>query len=112
MCIRDSSIIEAKVNLYEQTFDFAPFELVDSKELTRAQLKGKINHNNFKNWNTSLSAKSSRIMLLNKLDEPEVLFYGDGYLNGEILLDGPFKNLNITVAGRTEKGTSIKIPWS
>ena len=51
-------------------------------------------------------------MLLNKLDEPEVLFYGDGYLNGDILLKGPFKNLNITVTGRTEKGTSIKIPWS
>ena len=108
----DYSISEAKVNLYEQTFDFTPLELVDSKEQTRAQLKGKINHNNFKDWNTSLAAKSSRIMLLNKLDEPEVLFYGDGYLNGDIFLEGPFKNLNITVTGRTEKGTSIKIPWS
>ena len=108
----DYFISEAKVNLYEQTFDFSPLELVDNKEQTRAQLKGKINHNNFKDWNTSLAAKSSRIMLLNKLDEPEVLFYGDGYLNGDILLKGPFKNLNITVTGRTEKGTSIKIPWS
>ena len=46
-----------------------------NKEQTRAQLKGKINHNNFKNWNTSLSDKSSRIMMMNKLDEPEAVSY-------------------------------------
>jgi len=108
----DYSIAKAKVNLYEQTFDFPQVTLNDSQENTSAQLKGKINHNNFKNWSTNLTVTSPRIMLLNKPNAPEVLFYGNGYLNGNLYIDGPFRNLNITMVGSSEEGTSIKIPWA
>ena len=108
----DYSIAEANVNLYEQTFDFQKLTLQDTKENTAAQLKGKISHTNFKNWNAALNINSSKIMLLDKPNVPDVMFYGHGYLNGIISIDGPFRNLNITVTGSTETGTSIKIPWA
>jgi len=106
------AIAEADVNLYEQTFDFQQLKIEDTKENTAAQLKGKINHTNFKDWNAALAISSPRILLLNKPNAPDVLFYGDGYLNGNITLDGPFRNLNLTMVGSTETGTSIKIPWA
>lgn len=108
----DYSIAEANVNLYEQTFDFQQLTLNDSKENTSAQLKGKISHIDFKNWNADLRIKSPKIMLLDKPVAPNALFYGNGFLNGNIAINGPFRNLNIDVTGSTEAGTSIKIPWA
>ena len=52
------------------------------------------------------------MLLLNTDNKPESLFFGEGYLNGKVNLNGPTKNLKISLDGSTEKGTSIKIPLS
>ena len=50
--------------------------------------------------------------MLNILENENEVFFGDGFLAGEVHLYGPSKNLTIDVVGATEEGTSIKIPWA
>ena len=40
------------------------------------------------------------------------MFFGKGFFDGKVRLEGFTKNLNITLVGSTEMGTSIKIPWT
>ena len=100
------------VSLYDQVFDFGSLKITDTEDRTTGILKGKITHSNFKNWGTDLTIGSDRILILKKPQEEEAIFFGNGYLDGNISLTGLMKSLSITVDGTTEKGTSIKIPWS
>ena len=52
------------------------------------------------------------MLLLNTTQTPEALFFGTGFLGGQVRLDGPTKNLKISLEGNTQPGTSIKIPWA
>ena len=58
-----------------------------------------------------LSVDSGGILLLNKKETSDALFYGKGFLSGDISMIGPVKNLKLKVNGLTAPGTSIKIPW-
>ena len=40
------------------------------------------------------------------------MFFGTGFLGGQVRLDGPTKNLKISIEGNTQPGTTIKIPWA
>ena len=61
--------------------------------------------------NIDLDINSNRLLLLNREKERGSLFYGAGFLDGNIHIHGPTKNLIIDVDGATAKGTSIIIPW-
>ena len=52
------------------------------------------------------------MVLLNTTQTPDALFFGTGFLGGQVRLDGPTKNLKISIEGNTQPGTSIKIPWA
>jgi hypothetical protein len=52
------------------------------------------------------------MLLLNTVQDSKSLFFGQGYLAGEVRLEGPTKDLNISVEGKTDNGTTIKIPWA
>ena len=58
-----------------------------------------------------MNINSDRLVLMNRLKEKGSLFYGSGYLDGDIHVHGPTKNLMIDVDGATADGTSILIPW-
>ena len=100
------------VNLNDQTFNFLPTTFKDVKFDTQAQLKGKIYHNNFQNWGFDFNIMTDRILMLNINENDDSVFFGDGFLGGEINLYGPSKNLSIDLVGSTMEGTNIKIPWS
>ena len=102
----------AVVKLKNQTFNFQPTTFKDIKFGTQAQLSGKIDHNNFKNWRFDFNILSDRILMLNIDEADDPVFFGDGFFGGEINLFGPSKNLIIDVVGSTMEGTHIKIPWS
>ena len=101
-----------RVALRNQEFIFDNSQLNEDFEGTQAQLKGRFFHQNFKDWNLDLEIESDRMLLLNTSQKPESLFFGKGFLNGNLSLSGPTKNLAISMQGTTEKGTSIKIPWA
>ena len=106
------TIQETNIDLNNQFFMFNNALMNDSSEETSAILNGTFSHSNFKNWQTNLSIYSERMLLLNTIQTPEALFFGKGFLGGQVRLDGPTKNLKISLAGSTQPGTSIKIPWA
>jgi hypothetical protein len=103
---------QTDIELSNQNFNFKSVQLTDSAEGTQAVLDGVFFHDNFSNWQTNLTIASDKMLLLNIKQTPESLFYGKGFLDGILRLNGPTKNLQINVEGGTEKGTTIKIPWA
>tara|TARA_B110000858_G_scaffold88768_1_gene102548 strand:- start:166 stop:1791 length:1626 start_codon:yes stop_codon:yes gene_type:complete len=97
--------------LSEQEIKFTPTFLFDQTRETKGLLKGTISHLNFKDWSMDMNINSDRLILMNRLKEKGSLFYGSGYLDGDIHVHGPTKNLMIDVDGATADGTSILIPW-
>ena len=100
------------VNLYENTFDFKDIDFYEDVIETSGTLNGSINHENFKNWSLDFQIDSNNLLIFNKIEENEPLFYGKGLLNGGVLMSGLFKNLIIKLSGSTADGTSIVIPWA
>ena len=100
-----------QLNFYNKVLEFLPTELSDNIFDTKANFKAKFSHSNFKDWNMDLSVDSDGLLLLNKKETPDVLFYGEGFLSGDISMKGPTKNPQLELAGLTAPGTSIKIPW-
>jgi len=101
-----------KVTLVDQSFNFNKTIFNDTSFGTEGELEGQINHLNFSDWSFDLNINSDRILMLDIPEDNEKVFFGDGFLGGEVHLYGPSKNLTIDVVGMTEKGTSIKIPWA
>ncbi|WP_317198371.1 translocation/assembly module TamB domain-containing protein [Aurantibacter crassamenti] len=104
----------SRVNLDKHTFDFDNIALTDVATGSKATIDGTISHDFFKAWALDLNVdtKNDRFLLLNTSYEEEVLYYGTAYLNGKGRIFGSTKALNITVDGKTARGTSLKIPLS
>ncbi len=108
--LANSSIIK----LYEQTFEFMDVTILDTQDYTKGKLNGTIKHTSFDDWQLGLKLTTDRLLVLNteEDEDEETLYYGTGYISGEAFLTGPTDQLTIRVNGRTEKGTSLKIPIS
>ena len=102
---------ETQINLYNNILEFTPTDLIDLIYNTKASIQAKFSHLNFKEWEMDLIVDSEGILLLNKIETSDALFYGEGFLSGDILIKGPIKNPKLEVVGLTAPGTSIKIPW-
>lgn len=103
---------DTKVDLINQDFIFRAVNLSEQAEGTSASMGGTFSHINFRDWSLDLQIESDRMLLLNTIQKPESLFFGQGFLNGNLSLTGPTRNLSISMQGTSEKGTSIKIPWA
>ena len=108
----DYVLEESKIDLSDDSFLFNSILISDVNENTSALVNGSFTHSNFKNWNANMTIDSERMLLLNTRQKPESLFFGKGFFDGKVRLEGFTKNLNITLVGSTEIGTSIKIPWT
>ncbi|WP_240321094.1 translocation/assembly module TamB domain-containing protein [Kordia sp. SMS9] len=108
--LANSSIIK----LYDQTFEFDNVTILDTQDYTKGLLNGTIQHTSFDDWQLGLILNTDRLLVLNteEDEDEETLYYGTGYISGEAFLTGPTDQLTIRVNGRTEKGTSLKIPIS
>ena len=108
----DYQAADTEVVLLNQDFIFKKTKLFEQAEKTSASLEGTFSHVNFKDWSLDLNVDSDRMLLLDTPQEPESLFFGQGFLDGNLKIKGPTKNLKISLQGATEEGTSIKIPWA
>lgn len=108
----DYQAATTQVKLSNQEFFFMSTTLFEQAENTSALLEGAFSHVNFRDWSLDLNIDSDRMLLLNTPQEPESLFFGQGFLDGNLNITGPTKNLKISLQGATEEGTSIKIPWA
>jgi len=99
------------VVLTKQKFLFGNTTISTAGAPGSALLNGSISHTNFKNWSIDFNFETAGIEILNKPQTPEALFYGKGIFAGNIALTGSFKNPLLALSGKTNSGTSIKIPW-
>ena len=99
------------ITFRDQQFLLDRASFVDAKSGTKAQVTGEMQHTNFNAWTLNLEVSSDRLLVYDKPQNPEALFYGQGFLDGKALFKGPTKALTLTVNGRTSEGTTMTIPW-
>ena len=92
------------INLDEST-------LIETNSNTFARLSGNINHINFKAWEMDLTLLTNRLLVYDRPEDENALFYGHGYLTGQAKFQGPTKSLTLEVVGSTSEGTTLVIPW-
>lgn len=102
----------SKILLYEQTFDFQPITITDTKMQTEGVIFGTIRHEYFKKWVLDLQIETDNLLVLNTEDEEGALYYGTGLIKGNTTLIGPTDNLIINVECTTNPGTEFIIPLS
>jgi hypothetical protein len=98
------------VDVTEKKFIIRSANMVDTKYNTKAKLFGSIGHTNFSDWKLDLTMNSNRILALDTKDSEDAAYFGTAFMDGEASVTGPISNLFIKVSGKSEKGTSIKIP--
>ena len=86
--------------------------MIDPLYNTNANIRGTISHSDFKDWELDLGFNSDKLFVLNKEFNPEEYYHGVAFIDGEIDLNGPSKELVIQVEARTQEGTKINIPRS
>ena len=100
----------SEVELYNQNFEFNNINLDTESNSSPTLLVGKINHQDYKNWNLDLNFQSDRLYILNKEYNENDSFYGEAYLGGDIKIYGPTNQVSININGETQSGTNITIP--
>ncbi|MFN4123808.1 MAG: translocation/assembly module TamB domain-containing protein [Flavobacteriales bacterium] len=90
---------------------------VEIKDMTIFDLRantGKVNftlrHNNFSDFYLDLVIEANRLQALNTVEQQNDLFYGTAFASGTFKAYGPFDNLKMDVAARTERGTVFNLP--
>nr|WP_298223599.1 translocation/assembly module TamB domain-containing protein [Flavobacterium sp.] len=98
------------VDVTEKKFIIRNANMIDTKYNTKAKLYGSIGHNNFSEWRLDLGLESKRLLALDTKDSEDAAYFGTAFMDGEATITGPISNLFIKVDGKSEQGTSIKIP--
>ena len=100
------------INLLEQSFIFNTSQLIDSKFRSEGILNGKLSHVNFNNWSLDLNIDSERLLVLNTEESEESLYFGTGFVDGNVHISGPMDQMFIEANVTTSEGTIFKIPIS
>ena len=91
---------------------FNQVELKD-KYKNKATLSGFVNHHKFKDFKIDLNISTSKILALNTPKKIDTPFYGDGFVSGDISIQGDTKQLDfISHNIRTLPGSLITFPLS
>lgn len=99
-----------KVDLVSQSFVFKSAQLKDTAFSSVGVLSGVMSHTNFSDWALNLDIDSNRLLVLNTKETEESLYYGTGFVAGNINITGPMNQLFIEANVTTSKGTIFKIP--
>jgi hypothetical protein len=101
---------ESKVNLTENQFTFNNILFSDTNFDSKGVLNGVISHKNFKNWMLDLKIDSDRILVLDTKNINNPVYYGTGFVSGDISITGPGEALLFEANVSSEKGTVFNIP--
>lgn len=100
----------AIVDITEHQFSLRKIEVTDTKYKTKGILDGTIRHEALDDWQLDLHLNSNNILALDTPDSDGAYYYGTAFMNGSASITGAVNALNISVSGKSEKGTTIKIP--
>ena len=99
-----------RVDLESQSFVFKSAQFTDTAFSSEGVLNGAMSHTNFSDWALDLDIDSNRLLVLNTKETEESLYYGTGFVEGNINVSGPMNQLFIEANVTTSKGTIFKIP--
>jgi len=99
-----------RVRLNKKQFIFDNIAILDTKEYTSGRIKGFIAHNAFTDWELGLEISSPNLLVLDKKQEENSLYFGKVFIDGKASLTGPTDELLIKVEATSNKGTIFKIP--
>ena len=100
----------AILDITEHQFSLRKIEVTDTKYKTKGVLDGTIRHEALADWQLDLHLNSNNILALDTPDSEGAYYYGTAFMNGTASITGAVNALNIEVSGKSEKGTTIKIP--
>ena len=100
----------AILDITEHQFSLRKIEVTDTKYKTKGVLDGTIRHEALADWQLDLHLNSNNILALDTPDSEGAYYYGTAFMNGTASITGAVNALNIEVTGKSEKGTTIKIP--
>jgi hypothetical protein len=100
-----------KVYARENLIWFDNMTIYDSLN-NQAVCSGKIYHDYFKNFTLDLNFDANNLVGMNTTRQQNETFYGKAFASGNVKIHGPFDNLAMDIAIRSEKGTDLKIPAS
>jgi hypothetical protein len=98
-----------RAGLTPRSIYFKDMELEDVFH-NKGKLNGMIVHNNFYGMRINIDASFESLQVLNTTARDNSLFYGQGYVTGDLNIFGPVSNLKITANARTDRNTRIYIP--
>ena len=99
-----------RVRLNNKQFIFDNIAILDTKENTSGRIKGFIAHDAFSDWELGLDISSPNLLVLDKDQEENSLYFGKVFIDGSAILTGPTDELLVKVDATTNKGTVFKIP--
>ena len=99
------------IHFRDRLINFNESSLIETNSNTSARLSGNISHINFKAWEMDLTLLTNRLLVYDRPENDNALFYGHGYLTGQAKFQGPTKSLTLEVVGSTSEGTTLVIPW-
>ena len=92
--------------------DIGKFKVKDDKGKL-GNVSGYVNHTNFSNFKLDIGIYDlQNFHILNTDASDNELYYGQGYVNGNVSFKGPFDNLDIDMNAKTMTGTSFNLPIS
>ena len=103
---------DAKIILKNRSFICDNIAILDTKYYTSGRLNGFVSHFYFTDWELGLKISTDNLLVLDKEQEEESLYYGKAFISGTAELLGPTSELLVKVNASTNKGTVFKIPIS
>ncbi|MCZ2276709.1 MAG: translocation/assembly module TamB domain-containing protein [Bacteroidia bacterium] len=100
-----------EVTITPGAFSFNNITISDELGNT-ALLSGNIAHRNFNDFSLYLSIRTKNLQTLNTNPHQNNLFYGTGFVSGQVVISGPFELISFNGSIRSEAGTEISIPLS
>ena len=83
--------------------------LIDTAN-NKAIANGVITHNHLNDFFVDLRLRPENLIALNTGPAQNELFYGTAVVSGEVLIRGPFDNIDMSIRAISQRGTSIVIP--
>jgi len=104
-------------HIIDQEIEFNPQGIIFNQVLIKdkfnneATLSGYVHHTKFKDFIIDLNISTDRILALNTHKKIDASFYGDGFVAGEISIQGDTRQLNFSSRNiKTLQGSSIAFP--
>lgn len=100
-----------EVVLNDSVFTLKDFILKDVQQ-NKVVINGNVTHSGFSDFALNLNAKADKLKILDTDESSDQMYYGSVYASADVNLHGDLDFLNIEVAAKTERGTSLTVPIS